>query len=333
MEIAVVILNWNGRKLLEKFLPSIVQYSSNASIYVADNASTDDSISFIRMNFPSINIVKNKENGGFSKGYNNALKHINASIYALVNSDVEVSENWLEPMLAEFKKNSNTAIIQPKILDYKDQKQFEYAGAAGGFLDALGYPYCRGRIFNSLEKDKGQYDDIIDINWASGACFLIRSEVYHKLNGFDEDYFSHQEEIDLCWRTSNMGYMIKYIGNSKVYHVGGATLSEANSYKTFLNFRNSLYSLVKNLPSNKILLFVFFRMILDAIAGIRFTLQGRPIHMIAIVKSHISFYSNLKKTIAKRSFKNNNRKYYSTNSIVWSHFILNIRQAKKLKNI
>lgn len=330
MKIAVVILNWNGKKLLEEFLPSIIKYSANASIYVADNASTDDSVSFIKKNFPSVHIVSNAENGGFAKGYNDALQHIEATIYALVNSDVSVTENWLDPILDEFEKNPNTGIIQPKILDFKNKKKFEYAGAAGGFLDVLGYPYCRGRIFNSLEKDKGQYDDIININWASGACFFIKSEIYHKLKGFDEDYFAHQEEIDLCWRTSNLGYDIKYVGTSAVYHVGGATLSEANSYKTFLNFRNSLYSLLKNLPSNKVVLYIFIRMILDAVAGIRFTLQGRPIHMVAIIKSHMSFYGNLNKMISKRNFKHNNLKYYNTTSIVWSHFVLNIRKSKNL---
>ena len=332
MKIAVVILNWNGKKLLEKFLPSIISFSKEANIYVADNASSDESILFIKENYPSVTIIQNKENGGFAKGYNDALKKVDASIYALVNSDIEVTKNWLEPIIEEFKKNKDTGIIQPKILDYKKKKKFEYAGAAGGFLDILGYPYCRGRIFNVLEKDKGQYNDTITINWASGACFFIKSEIFHQLKGFDEDYFAHQEEIDLCWRTSNLGYDIKYVGTSTVYHIGGATLNEANSYKTFLNFRNSLYSLVKNLPSNKVFFFVFLRMILDGIAGIRFTLQGRPIHTLAILKSHISFYRNLRKMLSKRTIKHKNIKYYSTTSIVWSHFILNIKKTTKLNS-
>lgn len=330
MKIAVVILNWNGKKLLEQFLPSIIKFSKDAAIYVADNASTDDSISFVKKNFSSVTIISNNENGGFAKGYNDALKNIDAPLYALVNSDVEVTENWLEPILQEFDNNPKTGIVQPKILDYKNKDKFEYAGAAGGYLDILGYPYCRGRIFNILEKDKGQYNDTSLINWASGACFFIKSEIYHQLNGFDEDYFAHQEEIDLCWRTSNLGYDIKYVGMSTVYHIGGATLDESNAYKTFLNFRNSLYSLVKNLPSNKILIFIILRMILDGIAGVRFTLQGKPVHMIAILKSHISFYGNLRKMLSKRTFKHNNLKYYDTTSIVWSHFILNIRKSNKL---
>jgi len=330
MKIAVVILNWNGKKLLETFLPSVVNFSQEATVYVADNASTDDSITFVKSNFPEVKIVINKENGGFAKGYNDALQHIKADLYALVNSDIEVTKNWLTPVVNEFKNNPHTAIVQPKILDYKNKEKFEYAGAAGGFLDILGYPYCRGRIFNSLEKDKGQYNDTIAINWASGACFFIKSEIFHKLKGFDEDYFAHQEEIDLCWRSNNLGHSIKYVGTSTVYHVGGATLSEANSYKTFLNFRNSLYSLVKNLPGNKVVLFILIRMILDGIAGLRFTLQGRPIHTLAIIKSHFSFYGNLKKMIAKRSPVKSNNKYYNTTSIVWSYFVLNNRKSNKV---
>ena len=329
MKIAVVILNWNGKKLLKTFLPSVVNFSQNATVYVADNASTDDSIEFIKENFPTVKIIANDKNGGFAKGYNDALKEVEADIYALVNSDVEVTENWLTPIIKEFTTDANTAIIQPKILDYKNKEKFEYAGAAGGFLDVLGYPYCRGRIFNTLEKDKGQYNDIIKINWASGACFFIRSNVYHQLGGFDEDYFAHQEEIDLCWRTNNLGHTIKYVGKTTIYHVGGATLNEENSYKTFLNFRNSLFSLVKNAPTNRVFFYVFIRLILDGVAGIRFTLQGRPIHTWAILKSHASFYKNLPKMISKRA-KTHKGKHYSTFSIVWSYFVLNRKKVNKL---
>lgn len=329
MKIAVVILNWNGKKLLKTFLPSVVNFSQNATVYVADNASTDDSISFIVENFPTVKIIANDKNGGFAKGYNDALKEVEADIYALVNSDVEVTENWLTPIIKEFTADAKTAIIQPKILDYKNKEKFEYAGAAGGFLDVLGYPYCRGRIFNTLEKDKGQYNDIIKINWASGACFFIRSNVYHQLGGFDEDYFAHQEEIDLCWRTNNLGHTIKYVGTTTIYHVGGATLNEENSYKTFLNFRNSLFSLVKNAPTNRVFFYVFIRLILDGVAGIRFTLQGRPIHTWAILKSHASFYKNLPKMISKRA-KTHKGKHYSTFSIVWSYFVLNRKKVNKL---
>jgi len=234
LKTAIVILNWNGQKLLEQFLPSIVNYSSNdATIYVADNASTDTSIKFIKEYYPSVKIVENTTNGGYAKGYNDALQSVDADIYCLLNSDIEVTENWIAPVISLFEKEKNTAIIQPKLLDFKDKSKFEYAGAAGGFVDLYGYPYCRGRLFNHLETDTGQFNDTSEIFWASGACLFIRSEVYHKLGGFDEDYFAHQEEIDLCWRTQNEGYDIKYVGASTVYHVGGATLQETNPHKTF----------------------------------------------------------------------------------------------------
>jgi len=330
MRVAVVILNWNGKKLLESFLPSVVNFSQGAEIYVIDNASTDSSMAFIKENYPKVKTILNRENGGYAKGYNQALQHIQADVYALVNSDIEVTKNWLGPIVKEFKNDENTAIIQPKILDHKNKKKFEYAGAAGGFLDLLGYPYCRGRVFNSIETDQGQYNDTITVNWASGACFFIKSEVFHQLNGFDEDYFAHQEEIDLCWRANNLGKLVKYVGSSTVYHIGGATLNENNSYKTFLNFRNSLYSLVKNLPANKIILYVLIRIILDGIAGIRFVLQGKPIHCFAIIKSHLSFYKNFKKTYKKRT-TTRNKKYYNTTSIVWSYYILNKKSWSKLK--
>ena len=252
MKIAVVILNWNGTKLLEQFLPSIVNYSPEAEIYVADNASTDGSVSFVKVNFPTVKIVENKSNFGFAQGYNEALKHIDAEIYALVNSDIEVTENWLKSIIETFEKEPKTAIIQPKLLDYKQKEYFEYAGAAGGFIDKYGYPYCRGRVFETLEKDNGQYDDHLDIFWASGACFFIRSSVYKELKGFDAEFFAHQEEIDLCWRAFNKGHHIKYNSQSVVYHVGGATLQQGNPKKTFLNFRNSLLMLVKNLPKNQL---------------------------------------------------------------------------------
>ena len=220
LKTAIVILNWNGKKLLEQFLPSIVNFSSElAEIYVADNASTDSSIAYIKEYFPIVQIVENTTNGGYAKGYNDALKSIDADIYCLINSDIEVTQNWISPILEVFKKEKNTAIIQPKILDFKAKDTFEYAGAGGGFIDLYGYPYCRGRVFNHLEQDTKQFNDVAEIFWASGACFFIRSKVYHQLNGFDEDYFAHQEEIDLCWRTQNLGHTIKYVGASTVYHV------------------------------------------------------------------------------------------------------------------
>lgn len=331
MKIAIVILNWNGKKLLEKFLPSIVNFSSEkAEIFVADNASTDDSIKFIKTFYPSVNIIENSVNGGYAKGYNDALQAVEADIYCLINSDVEVTENWLSPVLDVFEKNKNVAIIQPKILDYKDKSSFEYAGAAGGFIDFFGYPYCRGRIFNSLEKDTHQFDDTTEIFWASGACFFIRSEVYHQLEGFDENYFAHQEEIDLCWRTNNLGFDIKYLGTSTVFHIGGATLQETNPHKTYLNFRNSLLNVVKNVPKKWFLIVVFSRLILDGIAGIKFLIELRPIHTFAILKAHVSFYKNLPLFLKKRRKLYKKQAYFLHISIVWQYFVLGRNKFKDL---
>ena len=332
MKTAIVILNWNGKKLLEQFLPSIVKFSSDeAEIYVADNASEDTSISYIKHHFPSVKIVKNAENGGYAKGYNDALQKINADIYCLINSDVEVTQNWLNPILTVFNSDENTAIIQPKILAFKDKINFEYAGAAGGFIDLYGYPYCRGRVFNDIEKDRNQFNDVSEIFWASGACFFIRSKVYHQLNGFDEDYFAHQEEIDLCWRTQNIGYKVKYVGNSTVFHVGGATLKETDPQKTFLNFRNSLLNVVKNVPKKWFLFVVFSRLLLDGIAGLKFILELRPIHSLAILKAHFSFYTNFYKFLKKRKVLQKKSNYNLHTSIVWQYFILGRKKFKDLK--
>ena len=332
MKIAIVILNWNGKKLLEQFLPSIVNFSlQEATIYIADNASTDSSIKYVKEFFPVVKIVENTINGGYAKGYNDALRCIDADIYCLLNSDIEVTENWLKPIMKVFKSDKKTAIIQPKLLDFKDKTKFEYAGAAGGFIDLFGYPYCRGRIFNHLETDKAQFNDETDIFWASGACLFIRSNVYHLLDGLDEDYFAHQEEIDLCWRAKNYGYKIKYVGTSTVYHIGGATLQETNPQKTFLNFRNSLFSILKNIPKKLLLFVLFSRLILDGIAGIKFILELRPIHTLAILKAHLSFYKNFFKILEKRGKLNKNQEYKLFNSIVLQHFILGRKKFKDLR--
>lgn len=319
-KIAVVILNWNGRNLLEEFLPSIVRFSPEATIYVADNASTDDSISFVKNNFPSIKIIQNTDNFGFAKGYNQAMRFVEEDYYALVNSDIEVTENWLAPILEIFENQPETAIIQPKILDYKNQEMFEYAGAAGGFIDKYGFPFCRGRIFQSIEKDLGQYNDETEIFWASGACFFIRKDVFRKLNGFDEDFFAHQEEIDLCWRAFNLNYKIKYTGKSTVYHVGGATLKESSPHKTFLNFRNSLWMMLKNVPARQLFPTMFVRLFLDGQAGLQFVFHGKFPHLWAILKAHFYFYLLIFKFLNKRE-SNQYKNYYKTKSIVYFHFI------------
>ena len=274
MKLAIIILNWNGKKLLEQFLPSVIQHSKDADIYVADNASTDDSIAFITSNYPTITVIQNKENSGYAKGYNDVLKSVDADVFCLLNSDVEVTQNWLNPIVNTFKEDTNTGIIQPKLLDYNKKDCFEYAGAAGGFIDKYGYPYCRGRIFNTVEKDLGQYNDSTEIFWASGACMFIKRDIFKELHGFDELYFAHMEEIDLCWRAKNLGYVIKYVGSSEIYHVGGATLKNSNPKKTFLNFGNSLFTLTKN-ANGFILGKIFIRLILDGIAAIKF-LIGAP---------------------------------------------------------
>ena len=332
MKIAIVILNWNGKQLLEKFLPSIVKYSDfdHVEIYVADNASIDDSVAFVKQTYPQIKIIQNTINGGFAKGYNDALQQVDSDIYVLVNSDVEVTEGWLNPVIAIFKNEPNTAIVQPKILDYKNKNKFEYAGAAGGFIDKFGYPFCRGRIFSELETDTNQYNDETEIFWASGACFFIRSAAFQELKGFDEDYFAHQEEIDLCWRAKNLAQNIKYVGRSTVYHVGGATLKEANPTKTFLNFRNSLFSLVKNLPENKLVPIILARLILDGFAGLKFIMELKPKHFIAILKAHFSFYSNFSKMLKKRNKSPKTRSYYEIKSIVWQYFILGKKKYDEL---
>ncbi|WP_422090667.1 glycosyltransferase family 2 protein [Tenacibaculum ovolyticum] len=332
MKTAIVILNWNGKKLLEQFLPSIINFSSQeAEIYVADNASSDDSINFIKQNYASVKIIQNNTNGGYAKGYNDALQHVNADIYCLLNSDIEVTKNWLTPILENFKEDGNTAIIQPKILDFKDKTKFEYAGAGGGYIDLYGYPYCRGRLFNHLETDNKQFNDITDIFWASGACLFIRSEVYHQLNGFDEDYFAHQEEIDLCWRAQNEGFNIKYVGSSTVYHVGGATLNETNPHKTFLNFRNSLLNVVKNVPKQWFLFIIFSRLILDGIAGLKFLIELKPKHTFAILKAHFSFYQNFFKFLRKRKLLQKKANYNLHTSVVWQYFALGRKKFNDLK--
>jgi GT2 family glycosyltransferase len=332
LKTAIVILNWNGKKLLEQFLPSVVNFSSQeAEVYVADNASSDDSIEFIKKNYPSVKIIQNSINGGYAKGYNDALQHIDADIYCLVNSDIEVTENWLTPILKTFKEDENTAIIQPKILDFKDKSKFEYAGAGGGFVDLYGYPYCRGRVFNNLETDSGQFNGTVDIFWASGACLFIRSKVYHQLHGFDEDYFAHQEEIDLCWRAQNESFTIKYVGTSTVYHVGGATLQETNPHKTYLNFRNSLLNVVKNVPKQWFLFVIFSRLVLDGIAGIKFLFELKPKHTLAIIKAHFSFYANFFKFLGKRRKLQKKGNYNKHTSIVWQSYALGRTKFSELK--
>lgn len=299
-EVAVVILNWNGQSFLEKFLPSVIAHSGNAAIYVADNQSSDNSVAFVRAKHPSIQIIINDANQGFAQGYNSALKFVKEKYYVLLNSDVEVSENWLMPLLKLMESNPTIAACQPKILDYQKPDYFEYAGAAGGFIDKNAYPFCRGRLFNTIEKDHGQYDDTQEVFWATGACMFVRSDAFWYVGGFDGDYFAHMEEIDLCWRMKNCGYKIYVQPQSKVFHVGGGTLNKLSPKKTFLNFRNNLITLTKNSTSKNLVLKILYRMILDGIAGVKFLAEGNANHCLAVIRAHFAFYACLPQTLQKR---------------------------------
>ena len=330
MTIGVVILNWNGLELLKQFLPEILKFSPEATIYLADNASTDTSIKYTQENFPEVQIIENPENGGFAKGYNDALSQINEDVYVLLNSDVQVTPHWLDAITDIFKNQPKVGAVQPKILDLKDPDCFEYAGAAGGFIDRFGYPYCRGRIFDSKEKDEGQYDDEIEIFWASGACLAIRSEIYKKVGGLDEDYFAHQEEIDLCWRINAAGYKIRYTPHSVVYHLGGGTLNAMNPKKTYYNFRNSLYNIIKNIPKNDLIWVLFGRMTLDGIAGLKFLAEGKLSHFTAVLRAHFHFYGNILSMYDKRKNTHKLENYSTVLSIVYKHFVQGIKKFSNL---
>ncbi|MCX6297299.1 MAG: glycosyltransferase family 2 protein [Bacteroidetes bacterium] len=336
MKVAVVILNWNGKNFLEKFLPSVFACNSPYSeIIVADNASTDDSISFLKSNYPQVRIIQNSQNGGFAKGYNDALELVDAKYYVLLNSDVEVTPGWIDGVINLMDTDKSIAACQPKIKAYDNKKMFEYAGAAGGFIDKYGYPFCRGRILDTLEEDNGQYDDVREVFWATGACLFVRAELYHGVKGFDEDFFAHMEEIDLCWRLKNLGYKVMYCPNSTVYHVGGGTLNKTSSTKTFLNFRNNLVLLCKNHPPQYFFIKLFWRMILDGVAGLKFLVSGQFSHFFAVIKAHFNFYGSIGKTLRKRKALKANINTYTTTA-VYLHSIVSdyyVRGMKTFKEI
>lgn len=288
---AVVILNWNGKNFLEQFLPSVIKHSATAQVVIADNCSTDDSVAFLKTNYPQLTIIELPENYGFAKGYNEALKHVSATYYVLLNSDVEVTQNWLTPCIELLDNEKTVGACQPKIKAFHNKTHFEYAGAAGGFIDKFGYPFCRGRIFDVIEEDNHQYDENIELFWASGACLFIRASLFHQLGGFDPIFFAHMEEIDLCWRLQNNNFKIKFVHQAVVFHVGGGTLNKSNPKKTFLNYRNNLLMLLKNLPKNKKFSILIIRLLLDGLAGIKHLFEGKPQHTFAIIKAHFSFYA------------------------------------------
>ena len=321
-----MILNYNGEKFLKNYMPSIVQNSPEASIYLIDNGSNDNSINYIKKNFPLINLVLHKKNLGFCDGYNKAVSKIDAELICFMNNDVTVKNKWLPPIINHFKKNPKTVIAQPHILDLKSPEYFEYAGAAGGFIDRLGYPYCRGRVFNSIEKDFGQFDKTQKIFWASGACFFIRKETFNSLNGFDSDFFAHQEEIDLCWRAFNRGLDIVSIGKSKVFHLGKGTL-QSSPKKTFLNFRNSLLSLLKNLPEKKTQR-ICERLFWDYIAFLFFLIKLKPLDAFAILRAHLSFFNSLNKI--KKDLDSTNKQYFTINNLPIRYFIIGKKKFSSL---
>ena len=300
--VAIVILNYNGQQYLEQFLPSVLAYAyANQKVIVADNGSTDTSISFLEARYPNeVEIIDLKQNYGFAEGYNQALNQVSADYYILLNSDVEVRPNWITPIIDLMEQDTSIAACQPKVLAHHNKTIFEHAGAAGGYMDALGYPFCRGRIMDVCEEDTGQYDSIENIFWATGAALVIRAPLYHAIGQLDGDYFAHMEEIDLCWRLKRAGYKIMVVPESVVHHVGGGTLNYQSPRKTYLNFRNNISTLFKNEPSLKLLWLLPIRFSLDGIAGIVFILKGQYQHTLEIIKAHVYFYKNIRKLSAKR---------------------------------
>ena len=303
-QVSIVILNWNGKHFIEKFLPSVLQHSNYewAKVIVADNASTDDSVQFLLKNYPQVSQIVLKENTGYAGGYQAALAQVQADYFVLLNSDIEVAENWLQPVIEMMERNKRIAAAQPKILDFNKRNQFEYAGAAGGEMDYLGYPFCRGRIFDSIEEDTAQYNTEKQIFWATGACMFVRASAYWQAGGLDADFFAHQEEIDLCWRLQRLGHEVWYCGNSTIYHVGGGTLAYSNPRKTYLNFRNNLWLQAKNLSVANLLWVFPARLVLDGVAALQLTLKHKNFKdMIAILKAHFAFYGSLSNIIKKRN--------------------------------
>lgn len=332
--VSIVILNFNGRHFLEQFLPTVKKYSVGYEIVIADNNSADGSVEYLRTSFPEIRLIPFDQNYGFCGGYNKALFQLDSKYFVLLNSDIEVTKNWVEPLIDIFEKDDKIAAIQPKLLDYKSKKKFEYAGGAGGFIDKYGYPFCRGRIFDSIEIDEGQYNDTKEIFWASGACLFIKAELFKLYSGFDEDFFAHMEEIDLCWRMKQDDYKIMYCADSEIYHIGGGTLAYSNPRKTYLNFRNSLLVLIKNLPSEELIWKLLFRWMMDFVAIIKFALSGHFKDAFMVVKAHFYILLNLNKNLNKRSDKLKIKKHLAgiyPKFLLFSYHIARVRKFSDLK--
>ncbi len=319
MKIGIVIINWNGLNLLKKYLRPIIDNSLNSKVYVIDNNSSDESLLYLSENFKEVEIISLDKNYGFAEGYNLGLKKVREEYVCIINNDILVTKDWLSPIREKFKKYPSS-IIQPNILDINNTDFFEYAGASGGFIDKYGYPFCRGRIFNTIEKNDGQYSDS-KIFWASGACFFISKKIFYEIGGFDKRFFAHMEEIDLCWRAFNLGFSCYSITSSKVYHVGAATIKK-NSKKTYLNYRNSLIMMTKNLPLKHLLSTLFLRLILDIVSSIKLLIQGEVSHFVAVYKAHINYFCNLKSILRERNNSNKKANYFKINSIVYKYFIL-----------
>jgi len=337
-KVAIVILNWNGKKLLEEFLPSVIKYTTypGVEIVIADNGSTDDSIPYLKANYPGITRILLPENYGFADGYNKALTQVDAEYFVLLNSDVEVTENWLMPIIAYLDGNEDIVAAQPKILAQRNKQYFEYAGASGGFIDRYGYPFCRGRIFQYVEEDRGQYDEPVDVLWATGACLIIRSKDFFNAGGFDASFFAHMEEIDLCWRLNCRGERIVCLPFSTVYHVGAATLKKESPRKTYLNFRNNLLMLYKNLPQKHLKRTMTIRLILDYIAAFQFTLTGKYANAREVIRAHKDFYENRKTYRQSRSENLDKRtvsevKTVYRKSILAAYYLRFVRTFSKLE--
>jgi GT2 family glycosyltransferase len=335
--VAIVILNWNGKKILSQFLPSVLKHSASpfTRVYIADNNSRDGSVDYIHSTFPEIEIITFNKNLGYARGYALSLPQISAKYYVLLNSDVEVTENWLDPLIALMDQNSNIAAVMPKIRSYNQKEYYEYAGAAGGFIDKFGYPFCQGRILTHIERDEGQYNLTREVFWASGACMLLRAEAYSRTGGLDGDFFAHMEEIDLCWRLKRLGYSIWYCPESLVYHVGGGTLPNDNPRKLYYNYRNSLYLLFKNISRAGFLTILPLRMFLDGLSATVYLLQGKFSFCFAVLRAHIRFYLSLRMLVHKRKIYN--RIIAKTNvdqifdgSIVYSFFVQQKRRFSDL---